>query len=171
MLTLDQAIKTAIEFENKVCRTYEEAERRAEDPVGRKVFHVLAEEEKGHVAYLECRLAEWKKNGRVMAEQLKTAIPDQAKIREGAKQLAKQMRPKEDHSSELQLLQRALGAEQEVSAFYRRMVSELSDEGQRLFERFVEIEEGHLAVVQAEIDAVSGLGFWFDVQEFQLEAL
>ena len=49
------------------------------------------------------------------------------------------------------------------------MVSELPPEGRALFERFLEIEQGHVAIVQAEIDAVSGLGFWFDVQEFRLE--
>jgi hypothetical protein len=38
-----------------------------------------------------------------------------------------------------------------------------------LFQRFVEIEQGHLAIVQAEIDSVSGLGFWFDMREFDLE--
>jgi len=37
-------------------------------------------------------------------------------------------------------------------------------------QRFVEIEEGHRAIVQAEIDCVSGLGFWFDTAEFKLEA-
>ena len=35
---------------------------------------------------------------------------------------------------------------------------------------FLGIEQGHQAIVQAEIDALSGLGFWFDFQEFNLEA-
>ena len=39
----------------------------------------------------------------------------------------------------------------------------------RLFERFVAIEEGHQAIVQAEIDCVSGSGFWFDTSEINLE--
>jgi hypothetical protein len=45
----------------------------------------------------------------------------------------------------------------------------LNDDGRRLFERFVEIEEGHVAIVQAEMDLVSGTGFWFDTAEFSLE--
>ena len=49
------------------------------------------------------------------------------------------------------------------------MVSKLDGDGKTLFERFVEIEEGHQAIVQAEIDCVSGLGFWFDTLEFRLE--
>jgi hypothetical protein len=50
------------------------------------------------------------------------------------------------------------------------MVAELPPEGQQLFGRFLEIEEAHAAIVQAEIDSVNGTGFWFDVMEFSLEA-
>jgi hypothetical protein len=49
------------------------------------------------------------------------------------------------------------------------MVSTLDGEGQQLFKRFVEIEEGHEAIVQAEIDCVSNSGFWMDTMEFGLE--
>jgi len=49
------------------------------------------------------------------------------------------------------------------------MVRELPEEGQNLFSRFLEIEDGHAAVVQAEMDSVSHSGFWFDLKEFDLE--
>ncbi len=39
-----------------------------------------------------------------------------------------------------------------------------------LFARFLEIEQAHLLIVQAEIDAIAGHGSWFDVMEFRLEA-
>jgi hypothetical protein len=39
-----------------------------------------------------------------------------------------------------------------------------------MFQRFPEIEDGHNAIVQAELDSVQGLGYWFDVEEFKLEA-
>ncbi len=32
------------------------------------------------------------------------------------------------------------------------------------------IEDGHLAIVQAQLDSVQGMGFWFDIAEFRLEA-
>jgi hypothetical protein len=50
------------------------------------------------------------------------------------------------------------------------MVATLDADGKRLFERFVEIEEGHLAIVQAEMDLVTGSGYWFDTGEFRPEA-
>ena len=67
-------------------------------------------------------------------------------------------------------MRRALAEEEETSAFYQRMVRELPPEGQALFGRFLEIEDGHATVVQAEIDSVSQMGFWFDLKEFDLEA-
>jgi hypothetical protein len=50
------------------------------------------------------------------------------------------------------------------------MVTELDAAGRELFSHFLEIEQGHQAIVQAEIDALTGLGFWFDFAEFKLEA-
>jgi rubrerythrin len=68
------------------------------------------------------------------------------------------------------LLKSALAVESETGQFYRRMTSELDEQGRALFEPFVEIEDGHYAIVQAQIDALSGFGYWFDFMEFDLEA-
>ena len=38
-----------------------------------------------------------------------------------------------------------------------------------MFARFLEIEDGHVAIVQAELDFISDNGFWFDFQEFDME--
>lgn len=61
--------------------------------------------------------------------------------------------------------------ERETSEFYKRVVKELkSPEERALFEPFIEIEEGHLALVQAELDQLTGLGYYLDYQEFDLES-
>ena len=75
----------------------------------------------------------------------------------------------QDFGVELDMLKKALTLEVEATRFFRSMVAELKDEERKLFARFVEIEEGHEAIVQAEIDALTGLGFWFDYTEFRLE--
>ena len=168
-IRLDEAITTAIEFEKKVLKVYQDAERNAVDPVGRQVFSQLAKEEAGHVAYLESRLTEWQKSGHVALVELQTTVPDKALIAEGRKRLAKPMRGKPAAATEVEHLKRALAAEKETSAFYRKMVSELAEERRQLFARFLEIEEGHVAIVEAELDAVSGFGFWFGMKEFDLE--
>ena len=66
------------------------------------------------------------------------------------------------------MLRKALEAERKTSGFYGQMVSELPPEGQKLFERFLTIENGHLAIVQAEIDSLTGTGAWFDFLEVKL---
>jgi rubrerythrin len=168
-IRLDEAIATALEYERKVQKVYADAAKKLADPVGQRVFAQLAKEEAGHVAYLQSRLGEWQKSGHVDLEELKTVVPSKERIDEGRTRMAKSVRAKRTTTSEVEHLQRALAAEQETSAFYRKMVSELSGERQQLFARFLEIEEGHVAIVQAEIDAVSGTGFWFDFKEFDLE--
>ena len=173
-IRLDEAIKTAIEFEKNVLTVYREAGVNAVDPVGQRVFSTLAREEAGHVAYLESRLTEWQRSGRIVLEELRTIVPDKARISEARERMARPVGSPTASSSafstEPGFLQRALAAERETSAFYRQMVSELTDDSRRLFARFLEIEEGHIAIVEAELDAVNGYGFWFGMREFDLEA-
>jgi rubrerythrin len=166
---LDEAIRTAIEFEKKVHKVYSDAAAKISDPIGQRIFRQLAKEEAGHLSYLQDRLAEWQKNGHVNIRELPTVVPDKKRIAEGHKRLANSMKSKRPAASEVEFLRRAFEAEKETSAFYHQMVSELSGDHQQLFARFVEIEEGHLTIVQAEIDSVQGTGFWFDMQEFDLE--
>ena len=71
---------------------------------------------------------------------------------------------------EIELLKIALELERQTSGFYRQLVDTLTLAERGLFARFLEIEQGHLLLVQAEIDALAGHGTWFDVMEFRLEA-
>jgi rubrerythrin len=170
-MTIEEAIKTAIAFEKKVHATYLTAAKRAEDPVAKRVFGTLADEEQGHIDYLQSRLVEWQKDGCLSGEQLRTVLPAVERIRAGVKRLRTQVaQRKSSHPGELDSLRQALAAEEETSAFYRQMVRELPAEGQSLFTRFLDIEDGHAAVVQAEIDNVNQMGFWFDLKEFDLES-
>lgn len=166
-MTIEKAIQTAIELENEVRNVYKAAAKEAVDPVGKRVFTVLADEEQGHVDYLQSRLEEWRKTGKVTPGALETAIPSRDVIAEAACSVSESMSDV-DHGSELRMLGKALEAERKTSGFYRKMVAELPAEGQKLFQRFVEIEEGHVAIVQAEMDAVTGTGAWFDILEVRL---
>lgn len=169
-MTIEEAIKTALEFENKVEQTYREAMSKATDPAGKRVFETLAKEEQGHIQYLESRLTEWQKTGHLTLETLDTVVPSKAVIQQGVERLKREVDTHRGvNTEELEMLQRALEVELETGAFYRRMVSELADEGQQLFQRFLEIEDGHATIVQAEIDSVQGLGYWFDVQEWKFQ--
>ncbi|MBM3307766.1 MAG: hypothetical protein FJY74_05520 [Candidatus Eisenbacteria bacterium] len=167
-MTVEQAIRTAIEYENKVRDHYAKAVRGAEHASARRVFQLMADEEQHHVDYLEHKLAEWARNGRVTASGLGTALPSPGAIQAGIAKL-ETAGPERASGAEIDFLEQALVVETETSGFYRRMVSELPAEAKALFSRFLEIEDGHLAVVQAQIDQLSGTGYWFDVREFDLE--
>ena len=167
-MTIEQAIKTGIEYELQVRKVYSEAAKKFKDPVARKIFTVLADEEDQHVAYLEARLEEWEKTGKVTAAVLETTIPSEREIEAAMATLNRRM-AEQDFGVELEMLKKALSLEGEATAFFKRMVAHLGEEEQKLFARFVEIESGHEAIVQAEIDALTGLGFWFDYTEFRLE--
>jgi rubrerythrin len=171
MMTLEQAIQTALDYENKVCAVYEEAAARASDPTAKRMLEVLVAEERRHVEYLESRLAEWKKTGTVTVAALATDVPSAERIRQGVKTLKDRIKlPETQRREAIETLKRALQVEDETSKFYERVVGEMPDaEQRRLFQRFLEIERGHGAIVQAELDSVQGNGFWFDTREFELE--
>jgi len=167
-VTIEEAIKSGLEFEERVRKVYSEAAKKFAEPTARKIFKVLADEEDRHVEYLESRLDEWEKTGKITAAALETAVPSADAIEAGLQKLQKRME-QQDYSQELEMLKKALDLEGQATAFFKEMVSKLDAEGQKMFERFVEIEQGHEAIVQAEIDALTGLGFWFDYTEFRLE--
>jgi rubrerythrin len=167
-MTIEEAIKTAIELENNVRDVYHDAVAKVTDPAGKKIFSVLAREEQRHIDYLENCMTEWRKSGSIDADELETAIPSQRELDHAAHNLSVVM-SRQDRGTEMELLRRALEAERRTSGFYKKMVAELPLEGQKLFERFVDIEEGHLDIVQAEIDSLNGTGAWFHALEVNLE--
>lgn len=168
-MQLDQAIRTALEYENRVRDTYRAAAAKVGDPVGQKVLELLAKEEQGHVDYLQVKLTEWQRTGTAQPTPLETVVPSREALTASVKRLKDQVQ-KTDRSGELEILKQALAAEIETSAFYKKMVTELERAGQELFGPFLEIEDGHVMVVQAEIEHLTGLGYWFDFREFDLEA-
>jgi rubrerythrin len=168
-MTVEEAIQTALQYENRVVGVYVEAMRASRDPTGKRIFKALAREEKHHVMYLEEKLSELKKTGSVTVSSLATVVPPKDRI-EASLATAGSKVGGSASTNEIELLKRALRVEVETSSFYGKVVSELPPDGRPLFERFVDIEEGHKAIIQAELDSVSGFGFWFDIPEFKLEA-
>jgi rubrerythrin len=167
-MTLEEAIKMALEYETKVRDTYMDAAKKATEDTGKRIFGVLGDEEQGHINYLQSRLEQWQKTGKITAEKLQTVVPSQKVIEQGVKKLHKEM-SRSDYGSEMEMLRKALELETDTSNFYHRMVEELGEEG-KMFEQFIKIEEGHKAIVQAEIDYMNKTGYFFDFQEFSMEA-
>jgi rubrerythrin len=167
-MNLDEAIKTALTYETRIRDLYQEAAAAAEDPTGQKLFRMLADDEQGHVDYLTSRLDQWEKTGDISLEGVATAVPSRKAMKEGLESVEASLAA-DDRKVEKQMLSKALAAEVETSEFYKRMVNTLSGEGQKLFARFLQIENEHIEIVQAELDYLSSTGYWFDVKEFDME--
>ncbi|MBN2134571.1 MAG: ferritin-like domain-containing protein [Acidobacteria bacterium] len=168
MMKIEEAIKTAIEYEIKVRDVYEEAVNKTDDETGKRIFSIMAKEENYHVEYLRKKLKDWEEDGVIRPEKLKTAIPSEEKINSDIANLEAKMQEK-DYSDELLMLHKALEMEDKTMSFYEKVVGELDGEHKQLFANFLKIEKNHKAIVQAEIDQIEGAGFWFDFQEFNLE--
>jgi rubrerythrin len=169
-MDLKEALTTAIGYEHKVHDHYAKGAEEIRDKRGKRVFATLAKEELGHIAYLESRLDEWHRDGRVSTPELATILPSMDWIDEARARVARDPERAIAVKDELELLKIALDLERRTSGFYRQLVETLAAEHRGLFARFLEIENAHLAIVQAEIDAIAGHGSWFDVLEIRLEA-
>ena len=168
-MNLEEAIKTALEFEHQVRDVYYQEGAKLTSPVAKKIFADLGEEEQGHVDYLNHKLKEWEETGKVTEEKLDTIVPDVAAIEAGMKNLKKNPEG-QILDEEINSFKKALEMEVKASNFFKELMEKLPEENKPLFRRFMEIEEGHEAIVKAELDAAQGLGYWFDMQEFNLEA-
>lgn len=165
-MTVEEAIATALEVEQKVRDHYAQTAKECPDEKGKAFFTLLAREEQGHVDYLKSRLAEWKTTGAIEDRPLGTVLPSGDFLAKGMA-ILKGRGTKGAADDEVRRLHTALKMEDEVSELYRGLVSSLEDaQARRMFQRFLEIEDGHTALVQAETDAVTQTGYFFDFQEF-----
>ena len=167
-MTPEEAIKTAIEYETKIRDLYIEAVQKITDPVGKRIFQALGDDEQHHLDYLEERLSEWKTTGKLSVEKLESAIPSKEIIKREVDKLKATM-SEEDRGLEQQILGKALKMEIETSDFYKKMVDKTSGKEQEMFAQFLEIEDAHINAVQAELDYIMKTGYWFDFKEFDME--
>ena len=168
-MTIEQAIRSALEFENQVRDTYAAAEDRVGNPEAKRFFGVMTREEQGHVDYLESRLGECLTRHAVQTTvEVTSVLADEGWVRTAADGL--QAGAGDDRTSTLEYLYQALRLEEKVGGLYRELVANVDDpDAGKMFGRFLEIEDGHLAVVQAEIDFQAGTGIFYGVQEFTLD--
>ena len=167
-MTVEEAIKTAIEYEARIRDIYREAAAVVDDEAGKRIFDTLGQDEQHHIDYLEHKLEEFLKTGAIEPGTLESAIPDQKSINQEADKI-KSLAAKDFLGIKQQMLSKALKAEVETSAFYQKMVNELPVDARPLFERFLEIENNHIKAVQFELDYLSKTGYWFDFKEFDME--
>ena len=164
---LKEAIAVALEYEKKIRDHYLRGAKDIADPQGRRVFATLGKEEQRHVDYLERCLALWKKSAKVPDVPLKSALPQDVKwIEQEKRKVSARDDPRTATKTDLGALETALKCEKEADAFYRKLIAKLPREDRALFEKFLAVEEGHLALVEAQFEAVQRKGLWFDISAF-----
>jgi rubrerythrin len=168
-MKLDEAIRTALDYENRIRDLYLAAADGTEDPTGKQIFRELAQDEQGHVDYLESRLQEWHRDGAISLEELAATVPSREAVRKAAAALDATL-SKTDRGLRQQMLAKALEAEKDTSRFYRQMVDQLTGAEAEMFARFLEIEDAHIDIVQFEMDHLASRGFWYGFEEFDMEA-
>jgi rubrerythrin len=168
-MNIEEAITTALEYERKVADVYAQYADKFDSEIGKKVFNTLAKEEEDHVAYLNAKLAEWKASGNITTDKLDSVVPSPQQLKKNIQSLKKAAK-QPGIEAEIEYFKKALEMETQTSTYYRNLVGQLDKDYQPLFQRFLEIEEGHEAIVKAEIDNAQGAGFWFDFMEFSLES-
>ncbi len=167
-MTLEEGITAAIECKKRVRDVYLDATKKAKHPTGKRVLRILSEDEQKQIDYLLDKLEEWEQAGKVTVDKSRTAIPSSENIDKCTQQLISNM-PPWDEGCELNILRKAMDVDEETTKLLRKLADGLANEAREMFTRFLEIEEGYKKILQAEIDSIGRTGFWFDIQEFNLE--
>ncbi len=167
-MTIEEAIKTALEFETRIRDIYREATVAVDDEVGKRIFETLCKDEQHHIDYLQHKLKQLQETGNIVPERLESIMPSQEVVDQEAEKI-KTLVSKDFLGIRRQMLSKALEMEIETSDFYQKMVNELPGDDGALFERFLEIENNHIKAVQFELDYLSKTGYWFDIKEFDME--
>lgn len=167
-MNIEAALKTAMEMELKIRDIYVRAFEKCSDAAGRRFFAMMRDDEQYHHDYLGKRLKEWGDSGGFRYQDIKMNIPTPQQLETCIQDVQKAMTV-EDRGVIQQMLSNALKAEVLTSEFYEKMVLDSDGPSKQMFGRFLEIEKGHIAAVQAELDYVMSTGYWFDFKEFDME--
>lgn len=160
---------TALQYEEKIRDLYREADKIIDDERGRAIFRALADDEQSHVDFLLYSLEQLKKKGAIDINRLVTSIPTVKQLESKIDKMKAKI-PQQMLGDIKSVLAGALKLEKETSAFYRDACQKTEGEIHAIFEKFLEIEDRHVDVVQIELDHAQHNGMWFNFMEVDLEA-
>jgi len=167
-MNLEEAIKTAIDYETRIRDIYLEGAGKIDEKDGNTFFEALGKDEQGHLDYLRHQLEHWLKQGELSKKELQRVPLPAAKIKEDTDRLSAEM-AREDRGLYQQMLSKALHMELRTSRFYRELVDTMPAESGAMFARFLEIEEEHVDAVQIRLDYEASTGYWMGTKEFDME--
>ncbi|MFB0534765.1 MAG: ferritin family protein [Anaerolineae bacterium] len=166
-----QAIETAIQIEKDGLAFYTEAARQAGDPNGKKMFQSLARDEAAHLRLFETVHESLLKEGHWLSPEQVAAISPKRLDSPPIFPKGDAIAATETPERELSALRRGIQAEKDSIAFYSQEMDKTeAPDARAMYAYLIEQEEGHRTILQGEYDYLTRTGFWFDIQEFDLEA-
>ncbi|MEE8470772.1 MAG: ferritin family protein [Dehalococcoidia bacterium] len=160
-------LKLAIERERGANKFYREAADRTKDVDGQRMFMWLAKEEARHMAKLRQQLksvsdsnrwVEWK---RATAPVDRTEFPSSSEAR-GTVSVS---------ASERDALRKAIESEREAVVFYTEAENSTPDlHGKTMFKSLTGEEEGHLALLEEELEWITKSRKYFTLHRFDLRS-
>jgi rubrerythrin len=162
-----EALDTALDVERTGYGFYMSAAQTTESPEGKLMFTNLARDEMKHFGWLAEQRMALEETGAFGALEEPERPAGNPVFPTGPEQ--KPGRPANTH--ELEALRRGIQAELDSIALYGRLLGETSDSnGQDMYRRLIDMEQGHLMILRAEEDYLTRTGFYFGDFEYDLEA-
>lgn len=152
-------IEMAIKMEQEAVDFYTQCAEKTHNPIGKKMFLSIAEDEKHHIA---CAMHVENKREFTPAET--RPIHDMKKIFEQNK--TSMMERVSSTTDEVQALEMAMKMEEAAIHFYQNAASQTSDPAEKaFFECLIRDEEEHFAIFQNTHSFLSDTGNWFMWEE------
>jgi len=163
-----EALQVALDTEKKGYRFYKIAAKSSKDPKGQEVFEHLAKDEIEHMGVIATVFESLTKDEPWMtyeeAVEKYGQTPKEKIIFPDVPEEA------QEDFNDLKALEEALEFEKKAVQFYTQQAEEAGDEKARTFyQSLIEIEAGHVLIIQAELDSLMGAGIWLGFQEISLE--
>ncbi len=158
--------KSALIYEKKIRDLYLSAIDTIDDPRGKDLFKALADDEQSHVEFLEYSLDRLASAREIDLEKpapvLSLAVDDDVSR-------MKEKIPEKLLGDIKRALNAALVLEVETSRFYKKACDNSTGQVKEILKKFYEIEQGHVELVQIQLDYASGNGYWFNFMEIDME--
>jgi rubrerythrin len=156
------AIEIAIKMETDAINFYNEAAEKTQNPVGKKMFLTITEDEKRHLdtlsqifegLHIEMKDVSPMKNVKTVFELMKDEMMKRVKAT----------------TDELEAFKIAMQMEKEGVEFYKKAAIEAQTEKEKsLFERLVKEEEEHYGIFSNTYFFLSDTGSWFMWEEHSI---
>ncbi|WP_457577073.1 rubrerythrin [Desulfomarina sp.] len=158
----------AIHYEKKVRDLYFSAVEKVDDKRGKTLFQALGADEQSHIDFLEYSLDILQSEGVIDVSKLNTPIPAREKIEKQMQAMSAEI-PEKMLGDVKRLLDAALKLEIETSNYYKKASEKAEGRIKEVLEKFLEIENRHIDIVQIELDHAQKSGHWFNFMEISME--